>query len=129
MNSSRTSVPTKIKIRHPKNRFARLSRAGFLFGRRQLDGLRADEPLMEPTGVLQIAGDQPAEEQWPQRLQRQGWPAGLVRWCGASEAGEAVGLRPRRGGLWFADGAVVSAAAWCRAMLAQAVRNTAGMTA
>jgi tRNA 5-methylaminomethyl-2-thiouridine biosynthesis bifunctional protein len=99
---------------------ARLSRAGFLFGRRRLDGLRADEPLMEPTGVLQIAGDEPAEEQWPQRLQQHGWPAGLVRWCRASEAGEAVGLRPRRGGLWFADGAVVSAAAWCRAMLAQA---------
>jgi tRNA 5-methylaminomethyl-2-thiouridine biosynthesis bifunctional protein len=98
---------------------ARLSRAGFLFGRRQLDGLRADEPLMQPTGVLQIADDQPAEERWPQVLQQQAWPAGFVRWCRAFEASEAAGLRLRRGGLWFADGAVVSAAAWCRAMLAQ----------
>jgi len=99
---------------------ARLSRAGFLFGRRQLDGLHADEPLMEPTGVLQLADDGPAEERWPQQLQQHGWPAEFVRSCRVSEATEVVGLRPRGGGLWFADGAVVSAAAWCRAMLAHA---------
>ncbi len=98
---------------------ARLSRAGFLFGRRQLDCLQANEPLLLASGVLQIAGDELAEERWPQLLQQQRWPAGFVQRCSASEACEAVGLPPRRGGLWFADGAVVSAAAWCRAMLAE----------
>src|SRR5262249_46662325 len=37
---------------------ARLSRAGFLFGRNQLDCLHADEPVMSPSGVLQMAGDE-----------------------------------------------------------------------
>lgn len=97
---------------------ARLMRAGFLLGRRQLDGLRADEPLMAASGVLQLADDEPAEERWPGHLQQQAWPAGYVRWCPAPQAHDAVGLHPRRGGLWFADGSVVSAGAWCRAMLA-----------
>jgi tRNA 5-methylaminomethyl-2-thiouridine biosynthesis bifunctional protein len=98
---------------------ARLSRAGFLFGRRQLDRLEANEPLLVASGVLQIAGDESAQARWAQLLQQQRWPTGFVQWCSASEACEAVGLQPRRGGLWFADGAVVSAAAWCRAMLAE----------
>ncbi|HEX4585596.1 MAG TPA: bifunctional tRNA (5-methylaminomethyl-2-thiouridine)(34)-methyltransferase MnmD/FAD-dependent 5-carboxymethylaminomethyl-2-thiouridine(34) oxidoreductase MnmC [Burkholderiaceae bacterium] len=97
---------------------ARLSRAGFSFGRHQLDCLRGERPLMVASGVLQLAADALAEERWPALLQQQRWPEALVRWCRASEAGQAVGLAPRRGGLWFADGAVVSAAAWCRAMLA-----------
>jgi tRNA 5-methylaminomethyl-2-thiouridine biosynthesis bifunctional protein len=97
---------------------ARLMRAGFLLGRRQLDQLPGVEPLMSATGVLQMAADGLDETSWPELLQRQRWPAGFVRWCAAGEAREAVGLAPRRGGLWFADGAVISAAAWCRAMLA-----------
>jgi len=96
---------------------ARLSRAGFLFGRGQLDRLQAGEPLMTASGVLQMAGHDLDEDRWPHLLRQQGWPAGFVRWCSPSEAADAVGLRPRRGGLWFDKGAVVSAAAWCRAML------------
>jgi tRNA 5-methylaminomethyl-2-thiouridine biosynthesis bifunctional protein len=97
---------------------ARLSRAGFLFGRSQLDRLDAREPLISACGVLQMASDECDEDRWPQLLRQQRWPAGFVRWCQPSEAAEAAGVRPRRGGLWFGDGAVVSAAAWCRAMLA-----------
>jgi tRNA 5-methylaminomethyl-2-thiouridine biosynthesis bifunctional protein len=97
---------------------ARLLRAGFLLGRRELDDLHTNAPLMLPSGVLQIAQDDLEEQRWPELLQSQHWPAGFVRWCPARQAGEAVGLLPRRGGLWFAQGAVVSAAAWCRAMLA-----------
>jgi tRNA 5-methylaminomethyl-2-thiouridine biosynthesis bifunctional protein len=97
---------------------ARLSRAGFLFGRRQLDAMPACEPLIAATGVLQLADDELDEARWPGLLERQGWPAGFVRFCSARQAREQVGVAPRRGGLWFAAGAVVSAAAWCRAMLA-----------
>jgi len=97
---------------------ARLLRAGFLFGRRQLDGLHAGEPLVAASGTLQMVGDELDQDRWPELLRQQQWPAGFVRWCQPPEAGQALGLRPRRGGLWFDDGAVVSGAAWCRAMLA-----------
>jgi tRNA 5-methylaminomethyl-2-thiouridine biosynthesis bifunctional protein len=113
---------------------ARLARAGFLFGRAQLDELLdpsrdlgrdepregdlIDRPLMRTGGVLRVAGDEGEQEQWPALLREQRWPAGFVRWCSQSEGAHAVGLRPRRGGLWFESGAIVSAAAWCRALLA-----------
>jgi tRNA 5-methylaminomethyl-2-thiouridine biosynthesis bifunctional protein len=97
---------------------ARLLRAGFLFGRRQLDGLNAGEPLVAACGAFQMVADEPDEGRWAERLQQQRWPAGFVRWYPAREAAEAAGLLPRRGGLWFGGGAVVSGAAWCRAMLA-----------
>jgi tRNA 5-methylaminomethyl-2-thiouridine biosynthesis bifunctional protein len=96
---------------------ARLSRAGFLFGRGLLDRLPTDEPVMSANGVLQTAADEADEDRWPQLLYQQHWPPGFVRWCQPVEAAEATGVRPRRGGLWFDHGAVVSAAAWCRAML------------
>jgi tRNA 5-methylaminomethyl-2-thiouridine biosynthesis bifunctional protein len=97
---------------------ARLLRAGFLFGRRQLDGMHAGEPLVTASGALQMLGDELDEDRWPELLRQQQWPAGFVRWSQPPEVGEALGLRPRRGGLWFDQGAVVSAAGWCRAMLA-----------
>ena len=96
---------------------ARLSRAGFLFGRGQLDRLPADG-LMAPTGVLQTAADASTEASWPDLIGRQRWPAEYLRWCPAPQSGGLVGLPTRRGGLWCPRGAVVSAAAWCRAMLA-----------
>jgi len=110
---------------------ARLTRAGFLHGRRQLDGLRPDEPLMAASGVLQLAEDELADGSWPDLLRRQAWPTGYVRWCPALQAGDLVGLPTRRGGFWFAQGAVVSAAAWCRMMLASdaAIRLVAGCRA
>jgi tRNA 5-methylaminomethyl-2-thiouridine biosynthesis bifunctional protein len=112
---------------------ARLSRAGFLFGRRQLDALQpgAGEPLMSPSGVFQIVSNHAEEKRWPGLLERQSWPNGFARWCPEPEAREALGLRPQRGGLWFAAGAVVSGAAWCRAMLASepSIRLSAGSRA
>jgi tRNA 5-methylaminomethyl-2-thiouridine biosynthesis bifunctional protein len=110
---------------------ARLMRAGFLFGRRQLAGLDADPAALGRGGVLQVAADAADEEGWMQRLPQQRWPAGFVRWCPAAAAHEAVGVQLRRGGLWFPDAAVVSAAAWCRAMLASepAIRLLAGRQA
>jgi len=69
---------------------ARLSRAGFLFGRGQLDRLQAGEPLMTASGVLQMAGHDLDEDRWPHLLRQQGWPAGFVRWCSPSEAADAV---------------------------------------
>lgn len=100
---------------------ARLLRAGFLAGRRQLDQLH-DRPsrrelLMAPSGILQMVGDPLEEDRWRELLRQQRWPAGFVRWCAADQASEMIGLAPRRGGLWFERGAVVSAAAWCRGLL------------
>jgi tRNA 5-methylaminomethyl-2-thiouridine biosynthesis bifunctional protein len=97
---------------------ARLSRAGFLYGRRLLDSLPAGEPVMAHGGVLQVAVDELDRQRWPELLRRQRWPEAFVRWCQVDEAEQRVGLRPRHAGLWFADAVVVSAAAWCRAMLA-----------
>jgi tRNA 5-methylaminomethyl-2-thiouridine biosynthesis bifunctional protein len=104
---------------------ARLSRAGFLFGRRLLDELcdqlqdrtHGDELLMAPRGVLQLVGDEPEEARWVELLRQQHWPCDFARWCEAAEASKAVGLLPRSGGLWFEGGAVVSATAWCHALL------------
>jgi tRNA 5-methylaminomethyl-2-thiouridine biosynthesis bifunctional protein len=45
-------------------------------------------------------------------------PAGYVQWLDAGAAAARLGLAPRRGGLWFADGAIVDGAAWCAALLA-----------
>ncbi len=100
------------------NLAARLSRAGFLFGRPQLERFPPIEPLMAACGVFQIAADASDESAWSERLARQHWPAAFVHHCPADQAQRLTGVRTRRGGLWFAGGAVVSAAAWCRAMLA-----------
>jgi tRNA 5-methylaminomethyl-2-thiouridine biosynthesis bifunctional protein len=111
---------------------ARLLRAGFLFSRRQLNELRdrisdpprhrpcTDQPLMAQSGALQLVGDGLRDDPWAERLLQQRWPTRFVRWCSADEAGDMTGLRPRRGGLWFEDGAIVSAARWCQALLASA---------
>lgn len=100
---------------------ARLMRAGFLFGRRLLDELDArstlPEPLLAPGGVLQLIEAGAAGPDWPGLIEQQRWPAGYMRWCDAPQAAHRVGLRPRQGGLWFAQGAVVSAQAWCRALV------------
>jgi len=96
---------------------ARLVRAGFLLARRQLAEPPSGDALIKPCGILQIAGDETGDGPWPELLRLQRWPADFVRWCTPHEAERAVGLRPRRGGLWFDSGAVVSAASWCRAML------------
>jgi len=110
---------------------ARLARAGFLFARRELDSLHSGEPLMAARGVLQLAAGVADELRWPTLLQQQHWPAAFVRWCEAPEASDALGLRPRRGGLWFESSATVSAAGWCRAMLAAepAIELVTGRTA
>ena len=95
---------------------SRLARAGFLLARQHLAELRSPESLIKTCGVLQLADN--AQPRWPDLLRLQRWPPEFVRWLSPQEAERAVGLRPRSGGLWFEAGAVVSAAAWCRAMLA-----------
>lgn len=110
------------------NLAARLSRAGFLYGLRQLQEIDPGQSAHRRCGVFELAGADPeaaagaaaaggaAAQDWSERLSSQHWPRELVRWCDPPEAAVLTGMAPRAAGLWFAGGAVVDAAAWCRAM-------------
>lgn len=101
------------------NLLARLTRAGFLLGRRSLAQLPAGVggPLWNECGVLQQASDN-AEAAGMQRAAAQFAPAPqYVRWLDAQSAAQRSGMALHRGGLWFGSGGVVSSRRWCRAML------------
>ena len=96
---------------------ARLTRAGFLPGRQRLGPQHA--PHWQPGGVFQQARDDAEAARWQSALgASDNWPRDYLRWVDADEAAALVGMAPRRGGLWFAPGGVVSAARWCAALLA-----------
>jgi tRNA 5-methylaminomethyl-2-thiouridine biosynthesis bifunctional protein len=97
------------------NLLARLTRAGFLLGRQRL----ASAPYWQPGGVFQQARDEAEAARWRTALGAcDDWPRDYLRWVGADEAAALIGMAPCRGGLWFAQGGVVSAARWCAALLA-----------
>jgi len=101
------------------NLLARLTRAGFLLGRRQLAQLQrqAKDPLWNACGVLQQAADDEEAAAMRGATARLGMPARFAQWLDADAAEGHIGMRPRRGGLWFDGGGVVSSLRWCRAML------------
>jgi len=97
------------------NLLARLTRAGFLLGRQRL----ASAPYWQPGGVFQQARDEAEAARWRAALgASDDWPRDYLRWVELDEAAALVGAAPCRGGLWFAQGGVVSAARWCAALLA-----------
>lgn len=104
------------------NLLARLTRAGFLLGRRQLaqphcaDGL----PIWHECGVLQQAGDDGQADAMRQAMARLDLPPQYVQWLEAEAAAQRAGVALRRGGLWFGHGGVVSSRRWCEAMLESA---------
>ncbi len=96
---------------------ARLSRAGFFTSRTWLASLATHAPaLWQPAGVLQQATSEAEAAQFATIAQALGCPP-LARWVEADEAAALLGVTPRRGGLWFADGAAVAVAGLCRALL------------
>ncbi len=101
------------------NRLARLTRAGFLLGVRQLAQLRREmaEPLWHERGVLQQATDDAEGDRMRRAIDRLGIPTPFARWLDGEAAARQIGVTPQRGGLWFAGGGIVSSRRWCRAML------------
>jgi tRNA 5-methylaminomethyl-2-thiouridine biosynthesis bifunctional protein len=100
---------------------ARLSRAGFLWGRQRLAALApgGDDTLWRPSGVAQIAGSEADAAAWQAFAEQAPWPPAYAAFASRDWLAARLALAPRRGGWWFEQGAVVSARAWCRALLAQ----------
>ncbi|MGE5336961.1 MAG: tRNA (5-methylaminomethyl-2-thiouridine)(34)-methyltransferase MnmD, partial [Gemmatimonadota bacterium] len=95
---------------------ARLTRAGFYASRRALRTLAAaggERILWQVCGVFRQAGDVAEEAEWRALAVRLQLPSQFARFVDVGEAGRLLGAAPLRGGWWFADGALVSAATWC----------------
>lgn len=104
---------------------ARLTRAGFFASRRALVRLApaggcGERPLWQHSGVLQLARTDEEAARLKALAQRLRLPTDYARWIDADEAQQEVGIKPRRGGWWFADGALVSGQTWCEQALAPA---------
>ena len=101
------------------NLLARLTRAGFLLGRRQLLPLPVDDgvPIWQECGVLQQAGSDDEAAGMRRAAASLGMAPQFVRWLDADAAAQRIGMAPRRGGLWFGSGGIVSSRRWCRVML------------
>ena len=103
------------------NLAARLSRAGFRYSRQLLAASAALQdpaaPLWAPCGVFQQAPSSAALQALQAQLQRDGWPPDYALARDAGDMPPLLGLQPRRGGVWFAQGGIVSAQRWCRLLL------------
>ncbi len=101
--------------------FARLTRAGCFAARAALARLEAQGgALWRSCGVLQQAASGAEFDQWVALHAHSGWPDAYAAPRDPDAAAALIGRRPRRGGWWFADGALVAAARWCAAALAHA---------
>ncbi len=105
------------------NLASRLSQAGFLLSRSFLEALPHDggDPVWSACGVFQQgqAGfDGEDETALRDLLARAALPEEYARWAEPEEAAALCGVTPRRGGIWFGGGGVVSARRWCRALIA-----------
>ncbi|HXY22946.1 MAG TPA: FAD-dependent 5-carboxymethylaminomethyl-2-thiouridine(34) oxidoreductase MnmC, partial [Burkholderiaceae bacterium] len=105
------------------NHTSQLTRAGFLFGLRLLQRLAPHavgepvERLWSACGVFEQSQSVDEALAAKAMVQQQAWPADFAEFCDTSQAAAHLGLAPRYGGTWFARGAVVAAARWCRALL------------
>jgi tRNA 5-methylaminomethyl-2-thiouridine biosynthesis bifunctional protein len=102
------------------SRLARLTRAGAAAALNALRALDADGRFARCDGLFQQADSDAEFAAWQAALARLGFPPAFAEPLDADAAAARLGMRPRRGGLWFAAGAVIDAGAWCRAMVAQA---------
>ncbi len=106
------------------NLASRLSRAGFLYALRLLEGIeptactRDGRSVWAPCGVFQVDRDSGESVRLGAGSSRPQWPDDFARAMPAIQAGERIGLAPARGGIWFNLGAVVDAGRLCRALLA-----------
>lgn len=68
-------------------------------------------------GAFQIAPDDATFDRWRQAIAARALPPDFVVALDAAAAHELIGLRPRRGGVWWPRGSVVSPARWCAVLL------------
>lgn len=84
-------------------------------------------PVSYACGVFQQALDDAEEAALRERFEQQHWPHDFARYEDAGTAQAHLGIRPRRGGVWFPGGTIVHGGRWCAVMLAQA-RKAAAQT-
>jgi tRNA 5-methylaminomethyl-2-thiouridine biosynthesis bifunctional protein len=103
------------------NLAARLSRSGFLLALQRLAALApaGDDRLWRSTGVAQLATTDAEAAAWQALARQTRWPAAYAAFASADDLAARLRLTPRRGGWWFAQGAVVGSVAWCRRLLGQ----------
>ena len=102
------------------NRLARITRAGFLYGRRHLDALAAaGHPVRESAcGVLHLARDDKQERKMRAVVDAHGYPDGYLRFVDRDEAAQLAGWPVDAGGWWFASGGWIQPPSLCAANLA-----------
>lgn len=124
-------------LMHPQpaaddSRLARLTRAGTRFNELLLGQVDPAHACVGPAGLFQQAADDNELERWRAMLAAQPGAHGLVEMLDCDHAAARLGLKPRRGGLWFAQGRVMASGRWCEALLRAAgdrVRLTLGVEA
>jgi len=109
---------------------ARLSRAAFLYALQHYQALALDGPHLQwrRCGVLQVAADDDESARF-EAIARSGYPAEFLDFVDPARAQAIAGRETRRGGWWFASGALVSPGSLVVASLARAgtrIRRVAG---
>jgi len=102
------------------NRLARITRAGFLYGRRHLDALgEAGQPVRwSPTGVLHLGRDAKQEGKQKAVVDAHQPPADYLRFVDQQEASRLAGWPLDAGGWWFPGGGWIQPPSLCAANLA-----------
>jgi tRNA 5-methylaminomethyl-2-thiouridine biosynthesis bifunctional protein len=102
------------------NRLARITRAGFLYGRRHLDALaHAGHPVRwSPTGVLHLGRDSKQEGKQKAVVDAHQPPADYLRFVDRDEASRLAGWPLDAGGWWFPGGGWIQPPSLCAANLA-----------
>ncbi|HSQ10631.1 MAG TPA: FAD-dependent 5-carboxymethylaminomethyl-2-thiouridine(34) oxidoreductase MnmC, partial [Burkholderiaceae bacterium] len=75
-------------------------------------------PIARCSGVFQMADGDASWARWQSAIARLGWPPDYVEVLDQATAAQGVGMVPGHGGLWWPQGALVSPARWCSALLA-----------
>ena len=102
---------------------ARLTRAGVLATRAALtrtasSGNHDGRPVARLTGVFQMAGDDRTLARWRTGIERMELPPAWVESIDIAQAASRLGMAPRRAGLWWPLGALISPVRWSQALLA-----------
>lgn len=102
------------------NRISRITRAGFLYGRRHLEHLRAahHEVTWEACGVLHLARSNEQEAKQREVVDALKLPRDFLGWMDAHGATRKAGHTAAFGGWWFPSGGWIQPASLCAANLA-----------
>lgn len=102
------------------NRLARITRAGFLYGRHHLEALAEAGHAVRwaPCGVLHLARDAKQEGKQKAVVDTQTPPTDYLRFVDKDEAARIVGWPVELGGWWFPSGGWIQPPTLCAANLA-----------